>query len=46
MTEESEAEFQEALNEMAGGGGMTSTVMSADSTWSGAAGKADGVRDG
>ena len=39
------AKFQAILNDMAGGGGMTATVMSADGTWSGAAGKADGVRD-
>ena len=32
VTEESAAEFQAALNEMAGGGGMTATVMSADGT--------------
>ena len=39
------AEFQAALRDMAGGGGMAATVMSPDGTWSGAAGKADGVRD-
>jgi D-alanyl-D-alanine carboxypeptidase len=39
------AEFQAALSEMAGGGGMATTVMSPDGTWSGAAGTADGVRD-
>ncbi|HXJ66540.1 MAG TPA: serine hydrolase domain-containing protein [Actinomycetota bacterium] len=38
------AEFQAALEEMAGDGGMSATVMSPDGTWSGAAGKADGVR--
>jgi len=37
--------FQAALNETAGRGGMTATVMSADGTWSGTAGTADGVRD-
>src|ERR671936_621034 len=42
---ETAAEFQAALDEMADGGGMAATVMSADGTWSGAAGKADGVRD-
>jgi D-alanyl-D-alanine carboxypeptidase len=30
---------------MAGAGGMAATVMTADGTWSGAAGKADGTRD-
>jgi D-alanyl-D-alanine carboxypeptidase len=45
VSDEVAAKFQAALNEMAGGGGMTATVMSADGTWSGAAGKADGVRD-
>jgi len=30
---------------MAGGAGMSATLVSADGTWSGAAGKADGVRD-
>ena len=39
------AEFQAALKEMAGGAGMAATVMSPDGTWSGATGKADGVRD-
>lgn len=39
------AKFQAILSGMAGGGGMAATVMSADGTWSGAAGKADGVRD-
>lgn len=39
------AEFQAILSDMAGGGGMAATVMSPDGTWSGAAGKADGVRD-
>ncbi|MFL5796429.1 MAG: serine hydrolase domain-containing protein [Actinomycetota bacterium] len=37
-------EFQAALRVMAGGGGMSAAVMSPDGTWSGAAGKADGVR--
>src|SRR5688572_8701508 len=39
------ARFQAALEEMAGGGGMAATVMSADGTWSGAIGKADAARD-
>jgi len=39
------AEFEAALSDMAGGGGMAATVMSTEGTWSGAAGKADGVRD-
>ena len=37
------AEFQAALNDMAGGAGMAAAVMSPDGTWSGATGKADGV---
>src|SRR5215217_4432509 len=45
VSEEVAAEFQAAMNDMAGGGGMAATVMSADGTWSGATGKADGVRD-
>ncbi len=45
VSEEVAAEFQAILNDMAGGGGMAATVMSPDGTWSGAAGKADGVRD-
>jgi D-alanyl-D-alanine carboxypeptidase len=45
VSEEVAAKFQAALNDMAGGGGMAATVMSLDGTWSGAAGKADGVRD-
>ena len=32
------------LNEMAGDGGMSATVMTSDGTWSGTAGTADGVR--
>jgi D-alanyl-D-alanine carboxypeptidase len=45
VSEEAAAEFQAALNDMAGGAGMSATVMSRDGTWSGATGKADGVRD-
>jgi D-alanyl-D-alanine carboxypeptidase len=45
VSEEAAAEYQAILIDMAGGGGMAATVMSADGTWSGAAGKADGVRD-
>ena len=45
VSEEVAAEFQAALNDMADGGGMSATVMTADGTWSGATGKADGVRD-
>ena len=37
--------FQAALDDMAGGGGMAATVMTADGTWSGATGKAEGVHD-
>ena len=39
------ANFQAILADMAGGGGITATVMTADGTWSGAAGTADGVHD-
>jgi D-alanyl-D-alanine carboxypeptidase len=45
VSEQVAAEFQAALSDMAGKGGMSATVMSPDGTWSGAAGKADGVRD-
>jgi D-alanyl-D-alanine carboxypeptidase len=45
LSEEVAVEFQAALREMAGGSGMAATVMSPDGTWSGAVGKADGVRD-
>ena len=54
VTEEAAAKFQAALNEMlnlplkagieAGGGGMSATVMTAGGTWSGTAGRADGIR--
>src|SRR5215207_6090246 len=44
VSEEVAAKFQAALRDMAGGGGIAATVMSPDGTWSGAAGKADGVR--
>src|ERR687891_330956 len=39
------AEFEAALREMAGKGGMSATVMSPDGTWNGAVGKANRVRD-
>ena len=41
------AEFQAILDDMASfnGAGMSATVMTADGTWSGATGSADGVRD-
>jgi D-alanyl-D-alanine carboxypeptidase len=45
VSEKTAAKFQAALTDMAGGRGMAATVMSPDGTWSGAAGKADGVRD-
>ena len=38
------ADFEAALKEMAGSGGMSATVLTPDGTWSGAAGTADGVR--
>lgn len=47
VTEELAAKFQEALaqHDVADGGGMSATVMTAEGTWSGTTGKADGVRD-
>src|SRR5687767_10384700 len=45
VSAEAAAEFEAALREMAGKGGMTATVMSPDGTWSGAVGKANRVRD-
>jgi D-alanyl-D-alanine carboxypeptidase len=51
VTAASAAQFQAALDELVetGGfgesGGMTATVMTAEGTWSGAVGTADGVRD-
>ena len=44
VTDEAAAEFQALLDDMAGEGGMAATVMTADGTWSGAAGTADGIR--
>jgi len=45
VPEDVAATFQATLADMAGEGGITATVMTADGTWSGAAGKADGVHD-
>ena len=51
VTEELAAMFQAGLEEFAGsddfaeGGGLTASVMTADGTWSGTVGTADGVRD-
>ncbi len=45
VSEKTAAKFQVALGDMAGRSGMAATVMSPDGTWSGAVGKADGVRD-
>ncbi|MDQ4040112.1 MAG: beta-lactamase family protein [Actinomycetota bacterium] len=47
VTEELAATFQAALaqHDVADGGGMSATVMTAEGTWSGTTGKADGVRD-
>jgi D-alanyl-D-alanine carboxypeptidase len=45
VPEDVAAKFQAVLAEMAGGGGITATVITARGTWSGAAGKADGVHD-
>ena len=44
-SEEQAAVFQAILVQLAGKGGMTATIMTPDGTWSGAAGKADGLHD-
>ena len=44
-SEEASAKLQQVLADMAGDGGMTATLMTPDGTWSGTAGKADGVLD-
>jgi len=43
-TEELAAKFK-ALHDVADGGGVSATVMTAEGTWSGTTGTADGVRD-
>lgn len=47
VTEDVAAELQAALaqHDVADGGGMSATVMTAEGTWSGTTGTADGVRD-
>jgi D-alanyl-D-alanine carboxypeptidase len=47
FSEKQAAEFQAILDDMASfnGAGMSATVMTANGTWSGATGSADGVRD-
>ena len=45
VSEDLAEELLAILNDKADGSGVAATVMSADGTWSGAAGKADGVRD-
>jgi len=47
VSEDLAARLQAALatHDVTGGGGMSATVMTADGTWSGTIGKADGVRD-
>ena len=51
VTDESAAKFQVALDDLVmsegfgDGGGMTATVMTAEGTWSGTVGEANGVRD-
>ncbi len=45
VSEGTAAELQATLEDLAGKAGVTATVMTADGTWSGAAGKADGERD-
>ena len=45
VPDDTAAELQAILDDMAGRAGMSATVMSPDGTWSGATGKANGVRD-
>ena len=45
VSAEAAAEYEAALREMAGEGGMSATVMSPDGTWTGAVGKANRGRD-
>jgi CubicO group peptidase (beta-lactamase class C family) len=45
VSEQSAAELQDILDDVAGRAGISATVMSADGTWSGATGKADAIRD-
>lgn len=45
VPEDVAVKFQAILADMAGGGGITATVMTPDGTWSGAFGKADGSND-
>jgi hypothetical protein len=44
VAEETAVAFQKALADMAGTGGMSAMVLSADGTWGGTSGTADGVR--
>jgi D-alanyl-D-alanine carboxypeptidase len=44
-SDEMAGQLQAILDDMAGRAGLSATVMSADGTWSGATGKADGTRD-
>lgn len=45
VSEEAAVAFEAVLDEVPDGVGMTATVMSTDGSWSGATGKADGIRD-
>jgi D-alanyl-D-alanine carboxypeptidase len=45
VAEDVAAKFQAALADAAGGAGIAVTMMTPQGTWSGAAGKADGVQD-
>jgi CubicO group peptidase (beta-lactamase class C family) len=45
VSEQTAAELQAILDDMARGAGMSATVMSPDGTWSGTTGTADGIRD-
>jgi D-alanyl-D-alanine carboxypeptidase len=45
VSDDKAAELQAILDDMGGSAGIAVTVMTAEGTWSGATGKADGVRD-
>jgi D-alanyl-D-alanine carboxypeptidase len=45
VSEEAASKLQAILDDMAGGAGVSATVMSADGTWRGVTGTADGTRD-
>ncbi|HUG95366.1 MAG TPA: serine hydrolase domain-containing protein, partial [Pleomorphomonadaceae bacterium] len=45
VPEDVAAKLEAALADLAGGGGIAATVVTPEGTWSGAAGKADGIHD-